>query len=160
MKKLLVIFLTVILTFLSCFTMNYIYERAVNISANSYHRRVNLVIDAGHGGIDAGTLGVDGSEEKGINLDIALKLRDFALISGINTVLTREGDFLVYDKNDDSIILVYEGKQKNTDEVMNVLKNRLPDYMIPQRVIRIKSMPINTNGKIDRNRLISEYKNF
>lgn len=66
----------------------------------------------------------------------------------------------VYDKNDDSIILVYEGKQKNTDEVMNVLKNRLPDYMIPQRVIRIKSMPINTNGKIDRNRLISEYKNF
>ena len=101
MKKLLVIFLTVILTFLSCFTMNYIYERAVNISANSYHRRVNLVIDAGHGGIDAGTLGVDGSEEKKINLDIALKLRDFALISGINTVLTREGDFLVYDKNDD-----------------------------------------------------------
>lgn len=101
MKKLLVIFLTVILTFLSCFTMNYIYERAVNISANSYHRRVNLVIDAGHGGIDAGTLGVDGSEEKEINLDIALKLRDFALISGINTVLTREGDFLVYDKNDD-----------------------------------------------------------
>ena len=96
-----VIFLTVILTFLSCFTMNYIYERAVNISANSYHRRVNLVIDAGHGGIDAGTLGVDGSEEKEINLDIALKLRDFALISGINTVLTREGDFLVYDKNDD-----------------------------------------------------------
>ncbi len=101
MKKLLVIFLTVILTFLSCYTMNYIYERAVNISANSYHRRVNLVIDAGHGGIDAGTLGVDGSEEKRINLDIALKLRDFAIISGINTVLTREGDFLVYDKNDD-----------------------------------------------------------
>ena len=59
------------------------------------------MIDAGHGGIDAGTLGVDGSEEKEINLDIALKLRDFALISGINTVLTREGDFLVYDKNDD-----------------------------------------------------------
>ena len=32
----------------------------------------------------------------------------------------------VYDKTEDSIILIYEGRQKNTDEVGTALKNRLP----------------------------------
>ena len=34
-----------------------------------------IVIDAGHGGHDSGTLGVDGIEEKDVVLDVALRLR-------------------------------------------------------------------------------------
>lgn len=66
----------------------------------------------------------------------------------------------VYDKTADSIILIYEGGQKNTEEVGKALKNRLPDYMLPERVIRIKSMPVNANGKTDRKWLTANYKNI
>lgn len=65
------------------------------------NNRVNLVIDPGHGGIDAGTIGTDGAKEKDINLSIALILYDFAMVSGISAFLTRDGDYLVYGENDD-----------------------------------------------------------
>ena len=55
-----------------------------------------VVIDAGHGAIDVGTLGVDGSKEKDINLDIALKLYDFLMVCGINSVLIRNDDSEFY----------------------------------------------------------------
>lgn len=66
----------------------------------------------------------------------------------------------VYDKTEDSIILIYEGRQKNTDVVGTALKNRLPHYMLPQRIIRIKAMPFNANGKTDRKWLTANYKNI
>ena len=46
------------------------------------------------------------------------------------------------------------------DEVGTALKNRLPHYMLPQRIIRIKAMPINANGKTDRKWLTANYKNI
>ena len=39
-------------------------------------KRPVIVIDAGHGGIDAGASGEDGTSEKDINLAIALKLKE------------------------------------------------------------------------------------
>ena len=74
-----------------------------------------VVIDAGHGGEDGGATGADGIKEKDINLDIALMLRDLYTSVGIPTVLTRDEDVLLYDKNSD-----YIGKKKVMD-----LSNRL-----------------------------------
>lgn len=51
-----------------------------------------IVIDAGHGGFDGGAVGYDGVIEKGINLDIALTLRDLFLINGFEVVMTRTQD--------------------------------------------------------------------
>lgn len=101
MKKLLVIICTLVFTFISCVGINYLMQEVVETNSNINHNRVNLVIDAGHGGIDAGTIGVDSTKEKGINLDIALKLYDFAMVSGIPCFLVRDGDYLVYSENDD-----------------------------------------------------------
>ncbi|MDE5983694.1 MAG: N-acetylmuramoyl-L-alanine amidase [Eubacterium sp.] len=101
MKKLLVIIFTFVFTFVSCVGINYLMQETVETNSNANHNRVNLVIDAGHGGIDAGTIGVDSTKEKGINLDIALKLYDFAMVSGIPAFLVRDGDYLVYNENDD-----------------------------------------------------------
>lgn len=101
MKKILVVIFTFVFTFLSCLGMNYLMKDVVAISSKSNHNRVNLVIDAGHGGIDAGTIGVDQSNEKEINLSIALMLYDFAMVSGISSFLVRDGDYLVYSENDD-----------------------------------------------------------
>lgn len=101
MKKVLVILFTFVFTFVTCVGINYMMRDVVDISSNISSNRVNLVIDAGHGGIDAGTIGVDNANEKDINLSIALMLYDFAMVSGISSFLVRDGDYLVYSDNDD-----------------------------------------------------------
>lgn len=101
MKKALVIIFTFIFTFVSCAGINYLMKDVVEINSNTAHNRVNLVIDAGHGGLDAGTVGVDNTKEKEINLSIALALYDFAMVSGISSFLVRDGDYLVYNESDD-----------------------------------------------------------
>lgn len=101
MRKLIIICLTFVFTFVSCFAINVILEKTASVSDFSKEKRINLVIDAGHGGADAGTIGVDGTKEKGINLSIAQKLYDFAMVSGVSSFLVRDGDYLVYGENDD-----------------------------------------------------------
>lgn len=101
MKKLLISIFVLIFTFVSCFGINQIIDNTVFINNNRHQNRVNLVIDAGHGGLDAGTIGVDGAKEKDINLKISLMLYDFAMVSGINSFLIRDGDYLFYKDNDD-----------------------------------------------------------
>ena len=51
-----------------------------------------LVIDPGHGGIDSGALGIDGTKESDINLAIALKLRAVAELYGQENTLIRQDD--------------------------------------------------------------------
>ena len=58
-----------------------------------------VVIDAGHGGADPGKVGVDGSLEKDINLEIAKKLQQFLIMEDVDAVLTRESDDGLYDEN-------------------------------------------------------------
>jgi len=101
MKKILVIILSFILTFVTCFAVNTIGRETKTANSSLKNNRINLVIDAGHGGIDAGTIGVDSAKEKDINLSIALKLYDFAMICGISTMLIRDGDYLYYRDGDD-----------------------------------------------------------
>lgn len=49
-----------------------------------------IVLDAGHGGMDSGAVGIDNVLEKDINLSIALNLKDLFNISGFNVKMTRE----------------------------------------------------------------------
>uniref|UniRef100_A0A7C3N516 MurNAc-LAA domain-containing protein n=1 Tax=candidate division WOR-3 bacterium TaxID=2052148 RepID=A0A7C3N516_UNCW3 len=53
-----------------------------------------IIIDPGHGGKDPGAIGYNGTKEKNLNLDMALRLKDKikANLSGIDVVLTRYDD--------------------------------------------------------------------
>ena len=53
---------------------------------------VTVILDPGHGGIDAGKTGVNGEEEKEINLKIALKIKKILDDEGVSTVMTRTTD--------------------------------------------------------------------
>ena len=55
-----------------------------------------IVIDAGHGGHDSGTLGVDGIEEKDVVLDVALRLGKM--------LHDRLGSEIIYTRTDDTFI--------------------------------------------------------
>lgn len=54
-----------------------------------------VVIDPGHGGKDPGAIGVTGSKEKDIALDVALRLRTELHKRGIRTVMTRDRDVFI-----------------------------------------------------------------
>jgi N-acetylmuramoyl-L-alanine amidase len=58
-----------------------------------------VVIDAGHGGIDAGAVAGD-TKEKDINLALALKVKQLSPEYHVNVVLTRQTDELAGGKND------------------------------------------------------------
>ena len=53
---------------------------------------VKVVIDAGHGGHDTGAIGRTGLQEKGINLDIALRVREQLEALGARVLMTRTTD--------------------------------------------------------------------
>ena len=61
----------------------------------------------------------------------------------------------VYDSQKDDIVLYYEGKKCEEEKLRAFLKNRLPVYMMPQKLIKIAKLPLNENGKIDRKQLLS-----
>ena len=54
-----------------------------------------IVIDAGHGGNDPGTIGKRGLREKDVNLDIAKRLSKLLRADGIDVVMTRSTDSFI-----------------------------------------------------------------
>jgi acyl-coenzyme A synthetase/AMP-(fatty) acid ligase len=58
----------------------------------------------------------------------------------------------IYLEKRDIIVCCYSGNVEN-DTLKNMIKNKLPSYMIPQKIIKMDSLPINANGKIDRKKL-------
>ena len=75
-----------------------------------------IVLDAGHGGIDPGSMNDNKTIlEKDINLAITLKLRDLIESSGGTVILTRE---------DDSSLYVDDGKKSIREKYNENLRNR------------------------------------
>lgn len=75
-----------------------------------------IVLDAGHGGIDSGTLSSDKTVvEKEINLLITHKIRELLESSGAHVILTRE---------DDSSLYVEDGNKTIRQKYNENLKNR------------------------------------
>ncbi len=56
-----------------------------------------VVIDAGHGGDDPGKVGINGAEEKDVNLQIAELVKMFLEAGDVDVVMTRESDEGLYD---------------------------------------------------------------
>lgn len=81
-----------------------------------------VVIDSGHGGNDPGKVGVDGSLEKDINLEIARKLKRYLEASDVTVVMTREADRGLYGEKDSSKKMA---DMKNRCELINKTRPEL-----------------------------------
>ena len=90
-------------------------NRVTKASAAESMVRPQVVLDAGHGGMDGGCVSVNGVAEKGLNLDIALVERDMLEVLGFDVTMTREDDRSIYDEGIEGL-----SKQKQSD-----MKNRL-----------------------------------
>lgn len=63
----------------------------------------------------------------------------------------------IFDRDDNKILGFFEG---DTDKktVAHILMQKLPKYMIPSELIKVDTMPVTKNGKIDRAVLLENYK--
>lgn len=55
----------------------------------------------------------------------------------------------IYDTPHRKIVLFFTGEIEEST-IGQKLKALIPEYMMPNRKIRLKEMPLNLNGKIDR----------
>lgn len=75
-------------------------EAAVYVTGRSVDaekERICVVIDAGHGGDDPGKVGINGANEKDVNLQIAEMVKAYLEANDIEVVMTRESDEGLYD---------------------------------------------------------------
>lgn len=81
--------------------------------ANKTAERI-IIIDAGHGGEDPGAVGINGSYEKDLNLEIAMEIGALLTEKGYTVIYTRTEDKMLYTPDEN-----IKGMRKLSD-----LKNR------------------------------------
>lgn len=103
-----------------------VYERFSVVDADTQKSKYKtVIIDAGHGTPDGGTSAPDGTLEKDLNLQIALKTNEILKFMGINTVLTRTDDNSIHDASADTIREKKISDIKNRLNIMNNTENSI-----------------------------------
>lgn len=91
-----------------------------------------IVVDAGHGGIDGGSVGYSGTTERVINLDYAKTLKQYFENYGFNVVMTRNNldglysEFSSNKKKDDMLERKKIIEKSNADLVISIHMNAFP----------------------------------
>lgn len=62
----------------------------------------------------------------------------------------------IYEAEKQKLILFYTGEREKMN-LMKTLRNVLPPFMIPNSLVPVAEMPLNKNGKIDRNKLMEDW---
>ncbi|MEN5378519.1 amino acid adenylation domain-containing protein [Sphingobacterium kitahiroshimense] len=58
--------------------------------------------------------------------------------------------FCIYDQTEDQLISFVLGNESfERKEVLNLMKLKLPEYMMPRELIELNEVPLNANGKIN-----------
>ncbi|HEX3044453.1 MAG TPA: N-acetylmuramoyl-L-alanine amidase [Bacillota bacterium] len=84
-----------------------------------------IIVDAGHGGIDLGACGRQGTREKAINLEVALRLKDLLEGAGAVVIMTRPDDTFIslYERP-------YQANYLDADLFISVHTNNHPDRSV------------------------------
>ena len=109
------VFFLILLFLLAGLCTFFLSERLAPQAVDAAVRPPLVILDAGHGGEDGGAVGVNGVHEKDINLAVANELASLLRAAGVEVILTRTEDKLLYGEDGD-----IRGERKKND-----LKNRL-----------------------------------
>lgn len=77
--------------------------------------------------------------------------------AAVNSLEKIQSSAVIFDEEKDKIVLIYTGKIDDK-EIMDGISQKVPHYMYPNVIKRLKSMPYNQNGKIDRKWLKAHYQ--
>ncbi|MDY3928534.1 MAG: N-acetylmuramoyl-L-alanine amidase [Clostridia bacterium] len=109
-----------------------------------------VVVDAGHGLPDGGAVGVNGTVEQGVNLDIAFKLCEVLQGKGIKVVMTRVDEHCLSKEEEGKSIR--QMKKEDMHKRLDIIKKSKGDIFV--------SIHMNyfTNSKVDGLRLFYDRK--
>lgn len=94
-----------------------------------------IVLDPGHGGVDGGAVGADGTSEKEITLAVAKKIQHYLQHAGANVYLTREIDTDLASENTKGF------SRRKSEDIRNRLRfihNKEADLFL---TIHLNAMP-------------------
>lgn len=109
--SIIIVLFLIIITFFLLYTAR-CNEKAVYTVGNVTECKT-IILDAGHGGFDGGAVGLDGTEEKKINLQITIKLKAVLELYGYEIILTRNSDDAIHDGEAQTI------RQKKVSDIKN-----------------------------------------
>ena len=113
------VFFSIIISFLIIYTA--VCNNKAMFTGLNVHDHKTIILDAGHGGIDGGTVGCDGTFEKDLNLQITIKLKYFLELYGFNVILIRDCDKSIHDDSAKTI------RQQKVSDIHNreqiIIKN-------------------------------------
>ncbi len=90
----------ILLIFVYIVTSQLPAAEAGSSKVQSKNKVYTVMLDAGHGGVDPGKISVTGTNEKEINLAIALKVKKKLKKKGYKVVMSRETDEGLYEEGD------------------------------------------------------------
>ena len=109
-----------LLTFILCFG-----AISNNPVGSAYATKIKVVLDAGHGGVDGGVVGVrSGIKESELNLKVVKKLEKHLLDAGFIVVLTRSSEAGLYGVANSSL------KRKDMEKRKAIIDKTKPDLVI------------------------------
>lgn len=127
--------------FLVAFSMIFMAEKigavyTMGEAALSQKDSFVVVVDAGHGGFDPGKVGINGAEEKDVNLAIAKKVASYLEAGDVEVVMTRESEEGLYDADSKNKkvqdmkrrIEIMEGNQP--DLAVSIHQNSYPEEYV------------------------------
>lgn len=90
--------------------------------------------------------------------DNQIKLRGNRLdLDGIDSKLFNDGIVASAIVVDDKLIVFHSDDRKQRHDILKSLKNYLPQNCLPDEVVFIEKLPMNNNGKYDKNKLATIY---
>tara|TARA_B110000971_G_C20039710_1_gene516980 strand:+ start:2909 stop:4426 length:1518 start_codon:yes stop_codon:yes gene_type:complete len=79
--------------------------------------------------------------------------------SAVSNIKAISGACVLYDKSKSEIVLIFQTVDNELSDkfIRKELSKFIPKYMIPTRFVFIKDWPLNSNGKIDRKKLLDNF---
>ena len=118
---------------LSCFIVN-------TVNGETYIN--TIVIDAGHGGIDGGSIGYSGTIEKDINLEYSKTLKNMCSEFGFKVIMTRTNDSGLYSpfavnkkkgKSSRGAQVFYNKENEHSINLANSIQKQFQDKLVKPR---------------------------
>lgn len=100
--------------------------------------------------------------------DNQVKIRGFRIeLDEIKLVINnikniKDSVVIIRENGDKKEIYAYftSDEDQNIIKIIEYLKNKLPVYMVPNKIMQLKQLPINQNGKLDRSMLPKPVENI
>ena len=76
-----------------------------------------------------------------------------------NSIEAIDSAFCKHDTENDQIVMFYQSQKRNDKDILIALRQKLPRFMIPNKLIHYKEFPLKNNLKINRVKIWEEFTN-